>query len=154
MIHSFDELEKIARQQPSKRVALAMAEEADALTAIVGAAEADIVEPVLVGNRKEIEDIAVAESLDIGRFTILEADSEVDSARKAVGLVREGKADLLMKGKVATATIMKAVLDKESGLAGRRDTIPYHPYRERPLSQISHHDRRRPQYSAGSGRKK
>lgn len=118
MIRSFDELEKMAKEHPSKRVALAMAQEADALTAIVGAAKADIVEPVLVGNRKQIEDIAAAESLDIGGFTIVEAEGEAESARLAVQLVRDGKADLLMKGKVATATIMKAALDKETGLRG------------------------------------
>ena len=42
------------------------------------------------------------------------------AARKAIGLVREGKADLLMKGKIKTSALVKAVLDKETGLrAGR-----------------------------------
>lgn len=118
MIRSFDELEKLAKGQPSKRVALAMAQEADALAAIVGAAKADIVEPVLVGNRKEIEEIAAAESLDISSYTLVEAEGEAGAAKTAVELVRSGKADLLMKGKVATATIMKAALDKETGIRG------------------------------------
>ncbi|MBN2048917.1 MAG: bifunctional enoyl-CoA hydratase/phosphate acetyltransferase [Spirochaetales bacterium] len=118
MIRSFDELEKLAKEQPSKRVALAMAQEADALIAIVNAAKNNIVEPVLVGNKKEILKIAEEESLDIGSFPLVEAEGEAESARKAVELVRSGKADLLMKGKVATATIMKAALDKELGLRG------------------------------------
>ncbi len=119
MIRSFDELEKTAKSQPSKRVALAMAQEADALTAIVDAAGENIVEPVLVGNRKEIEKIAETASIDITPFTILEADGEAESARLSVELVKTGKADLLMKGKVSTSTIMKAALDKESGLRGK-----------------------------------
>ena len=40
------------------------------------------------------------------------------AAARAVEQVREGEADLLMKGKVATASLMKAVLDKDRGLRG------------------------------------
>jgi phosphate butyryltransferase len=44
----------------------------------------------------------------------------VAAARKAIGLIREGKADLLMKGKIGTANLVRAVLDKETGLRGGR----------------------------------
>jgi len=118
MIKSFQDLETRAQEQPSKRVALAMAQEADALSAIMRAANADIVEPVLVGDRKEIETLAKKEKLDISSCTIVEAAGEAEAAARAVKLVREGEADLLMKGKVATATLMKAVLDKDRGLRG------------------------------------
>jgi phosphate butyryltransferase len=116
MIKSFQELEARAKEQPSKRVALAMAQEADALTAIVKARDENIVQPVLVGGRREIEAVAKSEKLDISSCEIVAADGEAESAARAVELVREGAADLLMKGKVATATLMKAVLDKDKGL--------------------------------------
>jgi phosphate butyryltransferase len=118
MIKSFEEMEIKAKEQPSKRVAVAMAQEADALTAVMQARNENIVQPVLVGNQQEIEAVAEAENLDISSCQIVPAENEVEAAVKAVELVREGAADLLMKGKVATAALMKAVLDKEKGLRG------------------------------------
>lgn len=118
MIKSFAELEKIAAGSPGKRVALAMAEEADALCAVVEAAKRNIVVPVLVGNEKDIKEIAIKEGLDISPYTIINALGEKEAAYTSVNLIKEGKADCLMKGKVATSTIMKAALDKEKGLRG------------------------------------
>lgn len=118
MIKSFEEMEIKAKGQPSKRVAIAMAQEADALTAVLQARNENIVQPVLVGKQQEIEAVAEAENLDISSCQIVGAENEAEAAAKAVELVREGAADLLMKGKVATATLMKAVLDKEKGLRG------------------------------------
>lgn len=118
MITSFKDLEKLADAGKSKRVALAMAEEADALCAIINAAKKNIAVPVLVGNEKEIRAIAERENLDIASWEIIDAQGEKESAYLAVELIKKGKADCLMKGKVATSTIMKAALDKEKGLRG------------------------------------
>ena len=116
MINSFAELEIKAREQKSRKVAVAMAEETDALSAVCEAATAGIVEPVLVGSRQAIEKTAADAALDISSFEIVPAEGEKDSASRAVGLIREGGADCLMKGKTSTAVIMKAVLDRDSGL--------------------------------------
>lgn len=118
MIKNFAEMEKRAKEMPSKRVAVAMAEEDDALTAIVKASEEDIVIPVLVGDENKIKEIAKQEKLDISKFKIVHTVGEKECAAKAVELVRNGEADLLMKGKVATSSIMKAVLNKDVGLRG------------------------------------
>ncbi|MBI9106960.1 MAG: bifunctional enoyl-CoA hydratase/phosphate acetyltransferase [Spirochaetales bacterium] len=116
MITSFNDLEELALKNPAKRIALAMAEEADALKAVTEAAAAGIAIPILVGNSEAIRRTAEESSLNIDGFEIVEADGEGDSASKAVELIKSGKADCLMKGKTATATIMKAVLNKEKGL--------------------------------------
>jgi phosphate butyryltransferase len=116
MVTSFNDLEKIALKNPAKRVALAMAEETDALKAITEASEAGIVVPVLVGNSDAIKKTADDAKINIDGFKIVEAEGEQASAAKAVELVRNGEADCLMKGKTATATIMRAVLNKEKGL--------------------------------------
>ena len=119
MVKSFEDLEKMAKSKPSRKVALAMAQEADALKAAVNAALSGIVEPVLVGAEKEIKEIAEQESLDISRFAIIETEGETECAERAVELVKKGEADLIMKGRVPTAVIMRAILDKQSGLRGR-----------------------------------
>ncbi len=118
MIKSFEEMEVQAVSRPSKRIALAMAEETDALTAITHAAGKKIVQPILIGSETEIRKTAEKAELDISGFPIIQADGSADSAGKAVRLVREGEADLLMKGKVQTAIIMKAALNRETGIRG------------------------------------
>ncbi|MCD8510792.1 MAG: bifunctional enoyl-CoA hydratase/phosphate acetyltransferase [Bacillus sp. (in: Bacteria)] len=50
------------------------------------------------------------------KFTFVNASTDKESARQAVQLVAEGKADALMKGMLATSTLLKAVLNKEMGL--------------------------------------
>ena len=95
MIRTFEELEQTAKSKPSRRLALAMAEEADALKAVVTATEQGVVEPILVGNKRLISEIAGKEGLDISRYRIESAEGEEHSAARAVELVREGEAAVL-----------------------------------------------------------
>ncbi|MBA7535337.1 Phosphate acetyltransferase [subsurface metagenome] len=118
MIRTFNDLERRAKEKPVKRVALAMAQEADVLAAIVHAAENNIVEPILVGNEIVINEIAQKENLAISAYKIVHVEGESETAAKAVEIVRNRESDLLMKGKVPTATIMKAALNREKGLRG------------------------------------
>lgn len=118
MITSFEALERRAKEAPSKRVALAMAEEADALTAILAAKEAGIAEPILVGDPSSIAAVAEAAGLDISGIRIVEAAGEKACAETAVAMVKNGEADCLMKGRTATSTIMKAALSKVNGIRG------------------------------------
>jgi len=124
MIRDFGELEALALERPPRKVALAMAEEADVLIAVVRAMEKGIVHPILVGDPDEIRRIAREEGLDLKDAPIVDARGEKDCAARAVELVREGEANCLMKGKTATSTIMKAVLNKETGIRG--DSILSH----------------------------
>lgn len=116
MITTFAQLESQAKDRPSKLVAVAMAEEPDVLTALAHAFTADIVHPILVGDPNAITAAAEKCSADISPFQIVEARGEDEAAAAAVKMVRTGEADLLMKGKVPTATLMKAVFNKETGL--------------------------------------
>ncbi len=119
MIKSFAELEERAKTLPSKRVALAMAQEADALTAVIQAARNNIVEPVLIGDEREIKRIAEKNGLNISAYKIIQVEGEAEAAARAVEAVCRGEAEALMKGKVPTATLMKAVLNREKGLRGK-----------------------------------
>jgi len=118
MIRTFEELEKAAKSKPSRKLALAMAEEADALKAVTSAAVEGIVEPILVGNEEAITKIAGKEGLDLSPYRIVSAEGEQKCAAKAVELVREGEAAVLMKGKTPTAVIMRAILHRHGGLRG------------------------------------
>lgn len=120
MIKNFKELEKQAKKEKSKKVAVANAEEADVLNAIINAANNKIVEPILVGNEKGIKKLAKKENLDISDYRICNVEGgDKAISKKSVKFVKDNEADALMKGKVSTSTLLKAVLDKENGLRGK-----------------------------------
>lgn len=118
MTTDFKALEARAKKTRLKRVALAMAEEANALSAVLEAWGEGIAEPVLVGSPEAIHEAAKEVGVKVDGLSIVAAEGGRASAEKAVELIREGKADCLMKGKAPTAVIMKAALNKERGIRG------------------------------------
>jgi phosphate acetyltransferase len=93
-------------------------------SSLAGALEAGrvgLIAPILVGPRARIEAVAKENGLQLGDVPIVEADYSQASAAAAVALVREGKAEALMKGSLHTDELMGAVVKRESGLrTGRR----------------------------------
>ncbi len=106
------------------RLAVAAAQESSVLEAATAAYKAGIATPILVGDPRAIT-AAAAEAndgagVDISAFEILSAKDIYHAATIAVGLVRDGKADFIMKGIIDTAPLLKTVLNKETGInAGR-----------------------------------
>jgi phosphate acetyltransferase len=85
------------------------------------AAQAGLIAPLLVGPRERIEAVAREHGLDISPYEIVEAAYSQAAAATAVQLVREGRAEALMKGSLHTDELMGAVVRRESGLrTGRR----------------------------------
>jgi len=95
--------------------------ERSALEGAVNAAQAGLITPLLVGPRKEIEDTAKSAGIDLSNLEIIDAANSLESARQAVALVREGRAEVLMKGSLHTDELMSAVVSRDGGLrTGRR----------------------------------
>jgi len=95
--------------------------EKSALEGAIDAAQAGLITPLLVGPRKEIEDTAKSAGIDLAGFEIIDAANSVDAAKQAVALVREGRAEVLMKGSLHTDELMSAIVSREGGLrTGRR----------------------------------
>ena len=104
-----------ARAGGRNRIAVAAAGDMHVLEAVRAAAEAGIAEAVLVGAKDGILAAAREIRMDPGGWEIIDIPDPAEACRKAVALVREGRAEILMKGLVSTALLMKAVLDKEGG---------------------------------------
>ena len=115
-MHSFAEIIAQTRQQPVKKIAVAVAQDDLVLEAIRDAKAQGIADAILVGDYEEIQAEAGKCGLDISQFEVFHEPDKQKAALKAVKLVSSGKADLVMKGLVDTATFLKAVLDKEYGL--------------------------------------
>jgi phosphotransacetylase len=95
--------------------------EASALSGAVEAAKLGLIVPILVGPRDKIEATAKSAGIDISGYEIVDAPHSHASAAKAVELLRETKAELLMKGSLHTDELMAAVVSREGGLrTGRR----------------------------------
>jgi len=95
--------------------------EESALAGAVEAAHLGIIVPILVGPRARIEATAKSSGIDISAFEIVDTPHSNASAAKAVELLREARAELLMKGSLHTDELMAAVISREGGLrTGRR----------------------------------
>ncbi|MCO6468389.1 MAG: bifunctional enoyl-CoA hydratase/phosphate acetyltransferase [Bacteroidales bacterium] len=124
MMRHLSEIIEIAKQKRTRKLALAAAGDEDALLAVKNAVENDLIEPVLVGNMLNINIIAKNIDFDISKYETHHEEDKFKTSQKAVELIREGKAEILMKGAVDTGTLMKAVLDKEKGLR-KGDTLSH-----------------------------
>lgn len=116
MIKSFAEVLQKAKDQKTKKVAVAVAQDKPVLEAIRDAKEQGIANAILVGEKSQIQAIAEEIGMDLSSFEIVDEKDNVKAALKAVELVSSGKADMLMKGLIDTANFLRAVLNKEVGL--------------------------------------
>ncbi|MDI2091742.1 bifunctional enoyl-CoA hydratase/phosphate acetyltransferase [Commensalibacter oyaizuii] len=96
------------------------------LTAIESGIEAHklgLLNPIFVGPSDEIKAIAKKHNIALDQFQIIDAKTEAAAAAMSVQLIRENKAQLLMKGSLHTDVMLKAVVNKETGLrTGKRIT--------------------------------
>jgi phosphate butyryltransferase len=115
-LSSFEDLARKARSLPTRIVAIAAAQDDVALEAAAMAEELGLARCVLVGDQHRIEAILWDLDRDPARFQIINRQELHEAVETAVGLVREGQAHILMKGKVTSADLLKEVLDRERGL--------------------------------------
>jgi len=95
--------------------------EASALSGAVEAARLKLIVPLLVGPVTKIKEIAKEAGIDLKGLEIIDAPHSHGSAEKAVALVREGRAEVLMKGSLHSDEILAAIVSREKGLrTGRR----------------------------------
>jgi len=90
------------------------------LSGAVEAASKGLIVPILVGPRAKIESVANSAGIDLSKFQVVDALHSHASAAKAVELLREAKAELLMKGSLHTDELMGAVVSRDGGLRTSR----------------------------------
>ena len=98
------------------RIAVAWAQDANTIGAINKAVKKGFVEAILIGKSSEIRKTCKAEGIDEKIFILLESENESKASSEAVRLVKNGEADIVMKGLVGTDLFLRAVMDKENGL--------------------------------------
>ncbi len=118
MIKNFGQLMTKVKQMKNKTVVIAAAQTPSALDAAVLAKKEKIADSLLVGDKLFIYKYLQENAFEfINDFSYIDTGDDLElAARESVKAIKEGKADILLKGKCATATLIKAVLDKEVGL--------------------------------------
>lgn len=120
VIASFSELKSRLYGLPPKAAIVAAAHDGHTLQAVFAARRDKLIHPILVGRREEILSIAgsLGEALD--PVQVVDARDDGECAAKSVALVRSGEGAMLIKGMLPTGTLLKAVVNKETGIRASR----------------------------------
>lgn len=98
-----------AKNCPKQRLAVASPEDESVLDAVLAAEREGLIEAILIGNEEIIRKMTHSEK-------IVNAQSTEEAAALAVGMIRAGEADILMKGLLDTRTLLRAVVNSETGI--------------------------------------
>lgn len=120
----FADIVKAVKGGKPKTLAVAVAQDLEVLEAVSAAKKEGLATAILVGDEAKIKSIAKEAKLDIEGLRIENVPDNSAAVKKAVTLVGDGEADVLMKGLVGTADLLRGVLNKEWGLA-TGNTISY-----------------------------
>lgn len=115
-MRSFNDVIKYAKERGPKIISVACSQDKEVLIAVDMAKKEGIANAILVGDIEKTKEIAKELNIDLDGYELIDEKDLAQASLKAVSLVSEGKADMVMKGLVDTSIILKAVLNKEVGL--------------------------------------
>jgi len=116
----YQRLISMAEPLPAIRMGVIHPVKANSLHGAVHAAEAGLIEPVLIGSEAKIRALAEQENLDISQYRLVDAEHSEEAAHKGVELVRQLELDSLMRGSLSLQEMMHAVVKSDTGLRTAR----------------------------------
>lgn len=116
VLKNLNDLKHLVDGGPKRKLVLAAAQDQHSLGAVIKAWHSDIIEPILIGDKEGIQSICAANNYDITGLRIIHEPVPEMSVEMAVKMVSSKQADILMKGKIGSSTLLKCVLNKEWGL--------------------------------------
>jgi phosphate butyryltransferase len=131
-IQCFNDLLEAVKKQPEKRLVTVNGVDENTLEALNEAVEMGLVSAILTGDRSKIEKTCSELNIDSGNYEIIHTGSEREAAEKAVELIHDGYADMIMKGMVSTDKFMKVLLKKEFGLVPAKGVLSHVALMESP----------------------
>jgi len=115
-LRKLSDLKILLENKPVKRLVLAAAHDTQSLGAVLKAAANHIIQPILIGDEEEIKKLAGEGNHDLNGIRIINEPNIEKTSEMAVKMVHNREADVLMKGKVGTSTLLKHILNKSWGL--------------------------------------
>ncbi len=122
-IRNFTEMIEAARRQTVKRVVVVNGVDENTIEGLNEAVKIGFVSPILTGDRAVILKTLENLGIDAAKYRIVHAADVRDAAEKAIELVVNGDADLVMKGLISTDKFMKVLLKKENGMLPSNSTL-------------------------------
>lgn len=102
--------ESLKQNANKKRLVVSYANDSHSIEAAYKAVKMGLIEAILIGDEKEVRNVCAELGYDAGCFKMIHEPNDIKAAQKAVELVREGQADVIMKGLVSTDKYMRAIL--------------------------------------------
>ncbi len=116
VISGFPALKDRLRDLPPKTAVVAAAHDEHTLQAVFAARRDGLIRPILVGHKEEILSAARRLGEEPDPSLVVDAGEDPDCAVKSVALIRSGEGDMLIKGMLPTGTLLKAVVNKATGI--------------------------------------
>lgn len=116
MLQKLEDLKKLLNTRKKMVCAVAAAHDAHTLEAILTMRNEGLMDCLLIGHRNEIKEIAAKDHFAVSDREIIDCTTDEEAASIAVNLVRDGKAGFILKGLLQTGTLLKAVVNKQTGL--------------------------------------
>ena len=116
MITTLDQIVAKVKKTPPKRLAVACAEDPHTIGAVGRAVKEKLVRAVMTGDEKAIQKVAAEAKVDTRLFAIVHEPDKAKALSLAIGKVRSGEADFLMKGLLDSSVYIRGIIDKEKGL--------------------------------------
>ncbi len=124
-IRKLSEIENLVKAKKNYRMAVAFGQDEDTILATRRAVNEKIVDAILIGDEKVINAVCAKLKIDPGLFEIVHEPDEKKSGDKAVRMIIDGKADLLMKGLISTPYFLKPILNKEYNLVAKSGVLSH-----------------------------
>jgi len=118
-IASFDDLLTLARQVGPVSIVVVAAHDPEVLRAVDQAQQEGIVRATLIGDWPAIEALSAQTGADLSNATLVHEPDPRQAARRAIRLVREGQAQVVVKGQIKTAELLSAALNRDIGIRRR-----------------------------------
>lgn len=125
MITQLKEIIPAVQQRGRRKLVVAYAADAHTLQAVDQAKKLNLIDPILVGNRQEITAVAHQVGVDLTGYIIQEEQTDTACVARAVQMIHQGQADILMKGLVSSDKYMRGILNKEGGLVPPKATLSH-----------------------------
>ena len=116
VLKNLNDLNRLVQGGSKKKLVLAAAQDEHSLGAVIRAWKENIIEPILIGDKVGIQNICDINNYDISGLVVIHEPNPEKSVELAVKMTSSKQADILMKGKIGSSSLLKCVLNKEWGL--------------------------------------
>jgi phosphate butyryltransferase len=131
-IKTLEEMLATVKGTQNRRVAVAAGNDPHTIEAAERAVKENVVDITMIGDRKKMEGIAKEKKINLDLFDIVDESDELKAGKKAVCMVRNREAHILMKGLINSASYMRLILDKDEGLLEQGNILSHIAVLESP----------------------